>query len=253
MYLTTIDLNYVKYMPENNKFYVYCHRRKTDGKCFYIGKGTGNRSETTYSRNRYWYENVKEHGFVSEILINNISEQKAFEFEAIICKQIGYNNLINIRKEKGWGGHSHSQETINKLSKPVLQYTKDGILIKKWRNATEAALLLGKHPSAITECCRGFRQSIYGFTWRHIDNPIHQDKKYIPKKKKQIKNPPYYNPIDQYDLEGNFIQTWHNAKTAGNVLGIIHSSISSCISGTYKSSGGFKWTKSLDKKGGISA
>jgi len=240
-------------MPENNNFYVYCHRTKTDGKCFYVGKGTGNRSETTYSRNRYWYEKVKEHGFVSEILINNISEHKAFEFEAAICEQIGYNNLINIRKEKGWGGHSHSKETINKLSKPVLQYTKDGGLVKEWPNATEAALSLNKHSAAITECCRGFRQSIYGFTWRHIDNPIHQDKKYIPKKDKQQKNPPYYHPIDQYDLEGNFIQTWPNTKTASNKLNIKSSSISSCISGTYKSSGGFKWIKSLNQKGGQSA
>jgi hypothetical protein len=240
-------------MPQNNNFYVYCHRTKTDGKCFYIGKGTGNRSETTYSRNRYWYEKVKEHGFIPEILVNNISEQKAFELEALICSQIGYDNLINIRKEKGWGGHSHSPETIDKLSKPVIQYTKDGILVKEWRNSTEAALSLGKHSAAITECCRGFRKTIYGFIWRHVDNPIYQDKKYIPVKEKQIKYLPYHNPIDQYDLEGNFIQTWNNIKNAGDNLNIKPSSITNCIKGNYKSAGGFKWVKSLNKKGGQSA
>lgn len=28
---------------ENNRFYVYCHKRKTDGVCFYVGKGSGKR------------------------------------------------------------------------------------------------------------------------------------------------------------------------------------------------------------------
>ena len=240
-------------MPESNNFYVYCHRRATDGKCFYIGKGTGLRSETIYSRNRYWYQIVKEHGFISEIIINNISEQKAFELEATICKIIGYENLINIRKETGWGGHSHSEQTIEKLSKPILQYTKGGTLIKEWPSTTQAAISLNKHSAAITECCRGFRKSIYGYIWRHKDNPINENTKFIAKKEKKQKNPSYYNPIDQYDLEGNFIKTWDNTKTASKILKIKSGSISSCISGRYKTSGGFKWFKSLNKKGGYSA
>jgi hypothetical protein len=236
-------------MPEKNNFYVYCHRYKTDGKCFYIGKGTGNRFTTIYSRNRYWYETVKKHGFTSEKLIDNISEQKAFELESILCEKIGYENLINIRKEKGWGGHSHSNETIEKLSKPVLQYTLQGEFIKEWLNATQASLSLNKHTAAITECCRGFRKSIYGFIWRHKDNPISESPKYTPKKIKN-KYPPYYYPIDQYDIQGNFIKTWNNTKIAGNELNIKSSSISNCISNKSKHAGGYKFIKSLNKEGG---
>ena len=240
-------------MPKNNDFYVYCHRRATDGKCFYIGKGTGPRFETTYSRNRYWHEVVKKHGFTTEILINNVSEQKAFELEATICELIGYKNLINIRKETGWGGHSHSEETLEKLSKPVLQYTKEGILIKEWPSATQAAITLNKHSAAITECCRGFRKYIYGFIWRHKDNPIEVDAKFIPKKQNKIKFPPYYNPIDQYDIQGNFIKTWNNIKTAGSDLNIKTGSITNCIKGVYKTAGGFIWKRNINKKGGYCA
>jgi hypothetical protein len=237
-------------MPENNNFYVYCHRRATDGKCFYIGKGTGLRFKTTYSRNRYWYQIVKEHGFIPEIIVNNISEQKAFELESTICDNIGYENLINIRKEKGWGGHSHSEETLEKLSKPVLQYTKEGTLIQEWPNAIQAAKTLNKHSAAITECCRGFRKSIYGYVWRHKDNPINENVKFIAKKDKTQKHPPYYNPVDQYDLQDNFIKTWNNTKTASNFLNIKSGAISNCLKGKYKSAGGYKWIKSLNKKGG---
>ena len=97
-----------------NIFYIYCHRKKTDGKCFYIGKGKGNRYKTNQSRNQHWYNIVNKHGFETEILINNISEEKAFELEAYFCNQIGYKNLCNIRTEKGWGGYSQSDETKQK-------------------------------------------------------------------------------------------------------------------------------------------
>lgn len=238
-------------MDNNENFYVYCHVKKTDGKCFYVGKGTGNRYKTTYSRNRYWEDIVTKHGFTPLILINNISEQTAFELESVICKQVGYDQLTNIRKEEGWGGHSHQPETIKKLSKPVLQYTKSGILIKQWDSATQAAKFLKKsHSAAITECCRGFRKSIYGFIWRHIDNPIDELPKYIHKKEKKITHPPYYNPINQYSLNGNFIKMWDNTKKASDMLNIKTSSISQCLHGKYKSAGGFIWKKSLNTKGG---
>jgi hypothetical protein len=234
-----------------DNFYVYSHIKKTDGKCFYIGKGTGNRAFTTYSRNRYWKEVINKCGFIPIILINNISEEKAFQLESQFCEQIGYNNLTNIRKETGWGGHSHQPETITKLSKPVLQYDLKGNFIKEWESATLAAYSLNKkYGAAITECCRGFRKSIYGYQWRHLDNPITSPQKFIKKKEKIEKNPPYYNPINQYDLKGNFIKTWNNIKEASDALSISNGLISNCINNKYKSAGGFTWKKILNKKGG---
>ncbi len=233
-----------------NNFYVYSHVKKTDGQCFYIGKGKNNRYLTPNSRNRHWKEIVKQHDFASIILVNNLTEDKAFELESFFCNQIGYENLTNIRKETGWGGHSQQPETILKLSKSILQYDLKGNFIKKWDSATLASQFFNKKsPAAITECCRGLRKSIYGFKWRHIDNPINEPLKFIEKKLKKSKTPPYYNPIIQKDLQDNIIKVWNNTKEASNMLNIETGSISNCLSGKYKTSGGYKWEK-LNKEGG---
>lgn len=117
---------------ENNKFYVYCHVKKTDGKCFYIGKGIRDRSVSLSGRNTHWKNIVNKHGFNSIILVNNISEAEAFRIEHDFCKQIGYNKLSNIREEGGWGGYTMNDETKRKLSeankgKKRSQETKDKI------------------------------------------------------------------------------------------------------------------------------
>lgn len=49
-------------------------------------------------------------------------------------------------------------------------------------------------------------------------------------------------PINQYDLEGNFIKTWNGASEAMKALGIDKSSIGRVCKGTKKSAGGFKWS-----------
>jgi group I intron endonuclease len=55
------------------------------------------------------------------------------------------------------------------LSKPILQYDKQGNFIQEWKSASEAAKSLNKHSSSISECCSGKRKSIYGFVWRFKD------------------------------------------------------------------------------------
>jgi hypothetical protein len=154
-----------KFINMTENFYVYCHRTKTDGKCFYIGKGKGDRYKTFYSRNRHWHKIVNHHGFEPVILVNNLSENKAFELEAYICEQIGYDNLINIRKEKGWGGHEHSVDTKLKLSKPVLQYNLKGNFLKKWDNIKTAANYLNIHASSISSCLSGVYKTAGGYKW----------------------------------------------------------------------------------------
>ena len=54
-------------------------------------------------------------------------------------------------------------------SKPVVQYTLNGELIKVWSSATEAERRAGFDHSAISKVANGKRKTAYGFRWKHIE------------------------------------------------------------------------------------
>lgn len=56
-----------------------------------------------------------------------------------------------------------------RVSKPVLQFTKDGELLTEYFGAREAAKQTGICPSSIIECCNGKRKSAGGFIWKYKD------------------------------------------------------------------------------------
>lgn len=65
-------------------------------------------------------------------------------------------------------------------SKPVDQYTLDGIFVKTWSSATDAARGLGLEQSCISACCNGKQKTAYGYIWKkaRLDNqhaPINQE------------------------------------------------------------------------------
>ena len=63
------------------------------------------------------------------------------------------------------GGKSLSR--IEKCSKPILQFSKDGTLIKEWPSAKEAEHQLGIFQSNICNCLKGRYKSAGGFVWRY--------------------------------------------------------------------------------------
>src|SRR5690606_18373354 len=79
----------------NNHFYVYIHRKETNGDIFYVGKGKGGRWMSHHSRNQHWNNIVKKHGLKSEIVMWFEDECKAYEFEKSLISIIGRENLCN--------------------------------------------------------------------------------------------------------------------------------------------------------------
>ena len=71
---------------------------------------------------------------------------------------VKYNNIYGTR----------IQRINEKISKPVLQYTKSGEFVRKWKSTQDGQRNLGYAGSSISRCCRGKLKSAYGFVWKYI-------------------------------------------------------------------------------------
>lgn len=88
-------------------FYVYMHRRKSDGKVFYVGKGCNRRAfrGDKSSRSNKWLNTAKKHGWYAEIVFDNLTEVEAYDLEVDTILEMEYFNqpLVNHNKG-GFGG-----------------------------------------------------------------------------------------------------------------------------------------------------
>lgn len=232
----------------SNRFYIYCHRRKTDGKCFYIGKGTSQRYKTKYGRNQHWWNIVNKHGFEAEILVNNIYEQKAFELEAYFCNQIGYENLSNLNKELGNGGHSLSDESKIKISNKKINHPcYNDVWRQKIKKGNE-----GKVCSEVTkQKIRKPKTEEHKLNMKKPKGP--QSLETIRKRKNSLKGKSKpkgmmekihklnKKPILQYDLQGNFIKEWDSIKDAGLYIGKKGAAIGECCQEKRKTAYNYIW------------
>lgn len=52
-------------------------------------------------------------------------------------------------------------------SKPILQISKDGEIIKEWQSVTECERKTGYDKAAINRCCLGKQKTAYGYIWEY--------------------------------------------------------------------------------------
>lgn len=86
----------------------------------------------------------------------NRSDNKVSNLKWVTRKE-NVNNPITIKKLK------HSKNT------PILQFTKDGILVKKWDSIIDAGRTLGIEKCSIVGCCknRPHYKTAGGFIWKY--------------------------------------------------------------------------------------
>lgn len=92
------------------------------------------------------------------------------------------NNLSKIpkRKKGEWSMPDSAKDKISKAnkgkwigknspcSKPVIQYSKDGVFIKRWENASEVERAGIAARSNVSKCCRGAKsvKTVAGYIWK---------------------------------------------------------------------------------------
>ena len=64
---------------------------------------------------------------------------------------------------------SRNERTAIANSKPVLQFTKQGEFIKKWKSTREVERELGFNHSNIAQCCQGKLKSSNGYEWKYLE------------------------------------------------------------------------------------
>lgn len=110
----------MKQKPKN--FLVYLHRRLTDGKVFYVGKGDIKRAFRSTLRSNYWKRIVSKHGYTIDIYAKGLQEWYAFELEIDLISYYGRENLCNMTD----GGEGTSGRIVSEISKKKCSISNKG-------------------------------------------------------------------------------------------------------------------------------
>lgn len=119
--------------------------------------------------------------------------------------------------------------------KPVYQYNLDGEYMQEFKSLTEAQKITGANHISSVANKKGMYNSSKGFLWSY--------------EKKENIEPKNHKQIHQYDLNGNYIQTFKNIDDAENAISCKKrgNHIMDCANGNRKTSNDFIWSWKLKK------
>lgn len=126
----------------DKQFYVYVHMKATDDSVFYVGKGSKYRYTTKQGRNQYWNRIVAKHGFVAEIVKNNLSFDEANAYEIQLIKELKDQGCILCNLTDGGEGCLGAKKTAEQ--KAAISLKNKG----KKRTAETKAKMLGNQNAA---------------------------------------------------------------------------------------------------------
>lgn len=133
-------------------------------------------NDSGYYRVELWKQSIGKHykvhrlvweafnGSIPEGLqVNHINEIKT-------DNRLENLNLMTCKENNNYGTHNKrvaKKMTNGKLSKVVLQFTLDNILVKEYPSAHQVERETGFCNQHILDCCKGKQKTAYGYKWKY--------------------------------------------------------------------------------------
>ncbi len=137
-------------------FYVYVHKKATDGSIFYVGKGIGKRSHDFKRRNEHWKRIANKHGVIVEIIYANLTENEAFSLEVKTISEIGIASLTNQTKGgEGLSGLIFTDEHRRKIGIANKGKKRSPESIARMLNARIGRKLSEEHKRKLSQSHKG--------------------------------------------------------------------------------------------------
>lgn len=170
-------------------FYVYRHVRLDNNTPFYVGKGVGSRAYSKQNRNTYWRNIVKSAGYEVEVIMDNLTEEAAFQKEVEfikLYKNCGYCEANKTDGGEGTTGFKHTEATKQKLK--GRKFSEDHK--QKLREANLGKKLSEERKRTISESLKGDKNPSSGkkFSDTHKNkiSEAHKGKKHTEETKKKM-------------------------------------------------------------------
>lgn len=225
------------------------------------------RNGNGYARNEHFYRAISKYGwdsFKHIILFEGLNEDAACEIEKELVEKFhltnpkrGYNlhtgglhhtisestrkKISESRKGLGAGeknpfyGKHHTEETLEKIRKPMECYDLEGNYITTYKSLIDAAIDVSGDCSVIAKSCKKKNTKCYGFQWKYKGS-----NKIITQYKRTAHNK---RIVNQYTLDGVFIRQYESLQDAGKEYGgkASDKTIGQCCLGRQKKAYGFLW------------
>lgn len=208
----------------------------------YIGqtyKGSGRYGTTWgYKTQLVYRAMLKYKEFDKEILEycdeSNVDERESFyikEFDSMNPEK-GYNRDTGGNEKKVFSPETRKLISDAHDGQSILQFDLDGNFIAEWEYIQLAAESLELDSKNISACLHGKSGQCGGYQWKFKDDPqtVGKYQEYDGRRK-----------INQYDLDGRYIDTWDSIIDIYLALGINTAGIIKCCQCKRKKAGNYQW------------
>tara|TARA_R110000850_G_C9684238_1_gene438262 strand:+ start:43 stop:558 length:516 start_codon:yes stop_codon:yes gene_type:complete len=121
----------------------------------------------TIVSNKYYYISLNKKGVSKTYSVHRLVANAFLKKD----RNRNYVNHINEIKtdnrDKNLEWTTHTENIRHSLLKPVIQKTKEGVIVKVWDCAKDAKIIGGFNNSLISRCCKGFITTHLGYKWEY--------------------------------------------------------------------------------------